>query len=233
MIFSQSEVWGHRGWPTRYPDNTAAGIRAAATVAEGVEIDVRRSADGRLVLSHDPEIAGHVVAASPWSTLAEIAIDGHAPALLEEVLDVPVTLDLEVKNDPTEPGFDPTHRLALEVAAHAREGDVVTSFWWPSMDAVRESTSAAATGLLFEAPVDPIAAIRHAVDRGHHSVAPHHALIDVVLMQVARSEGIEVVAWTVDDAREAIRLAELGVAAIITNRPGELIAEGPTVRDVR
>lgn len=233
MIFSEWEVWGHRGWPSRYPDNTAAGIRAAATVAAGVEIDIRRSADGRLVLSHDPEIVGHVVAATPWSVLAGISIDGHSPALLEEVLDVPVLLDLEVKNDPAEPGFDPTHRLAMEVAAHARERDVVTSFWWPSMDAVRESGSEAATGLLFEAPVDPVAAIRHAVDRGHRSIAPHHPLIDATLMDVARSEGIDVVAWTVDDLGEAVRLAELGVAAIITNRPGELIAEAPNVRDDR
>lgn len=233
MIFSESEVWGHRGWPSRYPDNTAAGIQAAAWVAAGVEIDVRRSADGRLVLSHDPEIAGHVVAANPWSVLAGISIEGHSPALLEDVLEVPATLDLEVKNDPTEPGFDPTHRLAMDVAAHARSGDVVTSFWWPSMDAVRACGSDAATGLLFAAPVDPVAAIRHAVDHGHCSIAPHHVLIDATLMQVARTEGIGVVAWTVDDVEEAIRLAELGVAAIITNRPGELIAEAPTVRDVR
>ncbi|MEX1005264.1 MAG: glycerophosphodiester phosphodiesterase [Acidimicrobiia bacterium] len=231
MIFSESAVWGHRGWPSRFPDNTVAGIHAAATVAEGVEIDIRRSADGRLVLSHDPEIAGHVVAESLWSGLAAISVDGHPAAVLADVLDVPVMLDLEVKNDPTEPGFDPTHRLAMDVAAHAREGDVVTSFWWPSMDAIRASGSGAATGLLFEAPVDPVAAIRHAVDHGHRSIAPHHLLIHALMMDTARTEGIEVVAWTVDDAHEAIRLAELGVAAIITNRPGELIAEAPTVRD--
>jgi glycerophosphoryl diester phosphodiesterase len=181
--------------------------------------------DGRLVLSHDPEIAGHVVAVNSWETLAGLTVEGHPPALLEEVLDISVALDLEVKNDPSEPGFDATHRLALEVAAHARPGDVVTSFWWPSMDAVRESERGADTGLLFESSVDPIAAIRHAVDKGHRSIAPHHVLIDPPLMELARSEGIEVVAWTVDDAREAIRLAELGVTAIITNRPGELIAE--------
>src|SRR5690606_37246920 len=58
MFFSAVEVWGHRGWPARYPDNTVAGIRAAAAVAVGVEIDVRRSADGRLVLAHDPDVAG-------------------------------------------------------------------------------------------------------------------------------------------------------------------------------
>lgn len=225
MIFSQSEVWGHRGWPSRFPDNTEAGIRAAATVAGGVEIDVRRSVDGRLVLSHDPELAGRAVAATPWSVLASTSLSGYPPAVLEDVLDVGVRLDIEVKNDPSEPGFDATHALAMEAAALARPGDVVTSFWWPSMDAVRAAMGDVATGLLLDAPLDPIEAVRHAVDHGHGAIAPHHLLIDGSVAEFARVEGIEIVAWTVDDASEAMRLAELGVAAIITNRPGELIAE--------
>ncbi|MEX0757393.1 MAG: glycerophosphodiester phosphodiesterase [Acidimicrobiia bacterium] len=230
MFFSSSEVWGHRGWPSRYPDNTAGGIRAAASVCSAVEIDVRRSADGRLVLSHDPEIAGCVVDECRWPELADIDLGGHRPALLDDVLDLAVRLDLEVKNHPSELGFDPEHRLAREVADRARPGDVVTSFWWPSMDAVRMSHPYVPTGLLVCDPVDPIDAIRHAVDQGHGSVAPQNVLINESLMDQALAEGLDVVAWTVDDPVEAARLAGLGVAAIITNRPGELIAEDPTPR---
>lgn len=228
MFFSGSEVWGHRGWPSRYPDNTLAGIAAAGTVAAGVEIDIRRSADGRLVLSHDPDLAGLVVAESDWDDLRTLDVGGHSPALLDDVLDLDTPLDLEVKNHPQQPGFDTDHRLALEVGERARRGDIVTSFWWPSMDALRANHPGVSTGLLVAGPISPLEAIRHAVDRGHRSVAPEHRLIDEALVDLARSEGIEVVAWTVDDATEALRLAGLGVAAIITNRPGELIAEGPT-----
>lgn len=230
MFFSASEVWGHRGWPSRYPDNTVAGIRAAATVCSAVEIDVRRSADGFLVLSHDPQIAGRVIDECEWHELADIDLGGHRPALLDHVLDLTVRLDLEVKNDPFEPGFDPEHRLVREVADRARPGDVVTSFWWPSIDAVRTSHPHLLTGLLVCDPVDPIAAIRHAVDQGHGSVAPEGVLVDETLMGFALAEGVEIVTWTVDDPVEAARLADLGVAAIITNRPGELIAEDPTPR---
>lgn len=230
MIFSDSAVWGHRGWPTRFPDNVEAGIRAAAEVASGVEIDVRRSADGVLVLSHDPEIAGLTVATHPWSMLQEIDLAGHRPATLDDVADVPAVLDLEVKNDPSEPGFEEDHRLARDVADRARPSDIVTSFWWPSVDAVRATHPDVATGLLFIAPVDPAAAIRHAVDRGHRSIAPNHSLVDEAMMDLAAREGIEVVAWTVDQRDEAVRLADLAVAAIISNRPGELIAEAPDPR---
>jgi glycerophosphoryl diester phosphodiesterase len=227
MFFSVSAVWGHRGWPSRYPDNVEAGIRAAAEVAGGVEIDIRRSADGHLVLSHDPDIEGAVVADHPWSTLSVIDLSGHRPTLLEAVLDVDVPLDLEVKNDPSEPGFEADHRLARDVADQARPGDMVTSFWWPSVDAVRSSHPHVSTGLLFEAPIDGLLAVRHAVDRGHHCIAPQHGLVDETLMQAAGKEGITVVTWTVDDGAEAMRLDRLGVDAIITNRPGELIAEQP------
>lgn len=228
MFFSGSEVWGHRGWPSRYPDNTLAGIAAAGTVAAGVEIDIRRSADGRLVLSHDPDLGSLVVAESDWDDLRTLDVGGHSPALLDDVLDLDTPLDLEVKNHPQQPGFDADHRLALEVGERARRGDIVTSFWWPSMDALRANDPEVSTGLLVAGPMSPRAAIRHAVDHGHRSVAPEHGLIDEALVDLARSEGIEVVAWTVDDAIEALRLADLGVAAIITNRPGELIAEDPT-----
>jgi glycerophosphoryl diester phosphodiesterase len=231
MIFSGSAVWGHRGWPSRYPDNVVAGIRAASEVAAGVEIDVRRSSDGLLALSHDPELGGLVVADHPWSELANLDLGGHHPTRLDDVLDLPVTLDLEVKNDPREPGHESDHRIARDVADRARPGDVVTSFWWPSMDAVRQTHPDVATGLLVASPVDVHAALRHAVDAGHRSIAPEAALIDSALAAAAEREGVDLIAWTVDEAAEALRLARLGVAAIITNRPGELIAEDPTSKD--
>ena len=56
------KVIGHRGWPTRYPDNVLEGIAAALEVADMVEVDVRVSGDGHLVLSHDPVLGGLPVA---------------------------------------------------------------------------------------------------------------------------------------------------------------------------
>ena len=46
-------VIGHRGFPSRHPDNSLAGIAAALAVgADGVEVDIRRSADGVWVCHH-------------------------------------------------------------------------------------------------------------------------------------------------------------------------------------
>ena len=225
MFFSESAVWGHRGWPSLYPDNTEAGIRAAATVAAGVEIDVRATADGRLMLSHDPAIEGRIVCRTRWDEMRRLDLGGYHPALLEDILDVAVPLDLEIKNDPDDPDFDAGHRVGRAVADRARAGDLVTSFWWPTVDVVRSTHPDVSTGLLLWGPVDPISAIHHAVDHGHGTIVPAHDQVDAELMESARHEGLRVFTWTVDDVAEAIRLAALGVDAIITNRPGELIAD--------
>ena len=47
---------GHRGYSSRYPDNTKISfIEAAKHGSKGVETDVRRTSDGVYVLSHDSE----------------------------------------------------------------------------------------------------------------------------------------------------------------------------------
>ena len=62
-------IVGHRGWPARFPDNTLAGFLAVTAVADAVELDVRRSADGKLVLAHDPILQGLEVAVKPGRSL--------------------------------------------------------------------------------------------------------------------------------------------------------------------
>lgn len=50
-------IIGHRGFPARYPENTISGLVAAAEAgADGVELDVRISADGVPMVIHDPDL---------------------------------------------------------------------------------------------------------------------------------------------------------------------------------
>jgi len=215
------KVIGHRGWPARFPDNTLSGFLAAASVADGVELDVRRSGDGRLVVSHDPFIGDHVVHETPWATLAEIDLGGgHHPALLDEVLAaIPGTpAQLEVKNWFTDPGFEPDHRIALETAQRARPGDLVTGFNPETLAAVRRDFPDVPTGLAMQAPLQLQDAIALCLDEGHTALVPHHELL------VERLEtDLEIYPWTVDEPRRAIELVELGVTGIITNDPGSIL----------
>lgn len=211
-------VVGHRGWPTRYPDNTLGGLIAASTVSDAVEIDVRRSADGKLVLSHDPDLAGHVVSQTPWSRLCLLDLgDLHHPALLDEALaalpDTPV--QMEIKNLPMEPGFEPDHRLALEAAERTRPGDMVTGFNADTLLAVRRVYPDVPTGLAIPAGVVLDEAVKHCLDVGHRALVPDHSLI------VSESNvDLSIYPWTVDDPVRARELVELGVTGIITDDPG-------------
>lgn len=220
-------VVGHRGWPTRFPDNTVAGAMAAAEVADMVELDIRRSGDGKLVLAHDPVLGGLPVSATHWSQLGELDVgDGHHPALLDEVLaalpDTPV--QMEVKNLPMDPGFEPDHRIALEAAGRARQGDTVTGFNPHSLAAVRRIFPRVATGLAVPAWSDLDEAVKMCEDEGHTALVPEHTLVTRAI-----NAGLAVYPWTVNDPARAMELVDLGVAGIITDDPG-LMAE--TLRSV-
>ena len=215
-------VVGHRGWPRRFPDNTLTGFLAASAVADAIELDVRRSADGKLVLSHDPTLAGLVVSETPWSVLAELDLgDGHKPALLDEALAaLPGTpVQLEVKNVPDQPGFEPDHRLALEAAERARPGDTITSFNHVSLKAVRRVFPDVPTGLAINRFCALEKGLNYCLETGHSVLIPEETLIDMPIASAVFAE-IRVFPWTVNDPDRARELVGFGVSGIITDDPG-------------
>jgi glycerophosphoryl diester phosphodiesterase len=223
----QVEIWGHRGWPVRYPDNVLAGIRAAAAAATRVEIDLRRSRDGELVLSHDPDLGGKAVAETSWAELSKLDLgDGHPPITLEDLLALApeVVLNIEIKNLPVDSGFDPFFIVVDEVAELCRADDVISSFHWPTVDHMRSLRPEVATGLLFESMVSMEDAFDHATRFGHNAIVPNWELVTPAVIERAHTAGLQVVCWTVDDPVVAHRLAGWGIDAIITNDPGAIAA---------
>lgn len=222
------DIIGHRGWPTRYPDNTLAGFLAVSDVATGVELDVRRTADGKLVLAHDPVLAGHLVHETAWSVLSELDLgEGHHPALLDEVLaaipDTPA--QLEIKNDPADPGFEPDHRIALEAAERARPGDTVTSFNRDTLARVRREFPGQPTGLAIEIPTELGEAIDHCREIGHLALVPMAPLVTS-----PAPDDIAIYPWTVNDVGVAVKLVQLGVSGIITDDAATI---GEALKDIR
>ncbi len=220
-------IIGHRGWPGRFPDNVLAGIEAAASVADMVEVDIRRTADGVLVLSHDPHLGGHLVGASAWSELAGLDLGGgHHPLTLEALRQAlpEFPLNLEVKNLPGEDFFEPDQRIGKMTADRAFPGDLVTCFHWPTVDAVRASHPQVATGLLIDLTGSLVEAVDHALALGHLAVVPHWRLAAAQQEAVAAAveAGLTVAVWTLNDPDVARDLASVGVSAIITDDPGEM-----------
>src|SRR6478735_1945839 len=114
-------VLGHRGASHVRPENTLAAFAKARELgADGVELDVRRSADDRLVVHHDPRLPdGRVIRDTRAADLP-----GHVP-LLDAALDAAVGMfvNTEIKNDPDAPDFDASEWVAYRTCAGlARRG---------------------------------------------------------------------------------------------------------------
>ncbi len=217
-------VIGHRGWPTIYPDNTLVGLLAAAALTGAVEVDVRRSGDGKLVLAHDPVLGDLDVASNSWTTLGEVDLGGgHKPCLLDEALaSLPdARVMIEIKNDPASPGFEPDHRLGLEAAARSRPGDVVTSFNWESVRLVRDHFPECKTGLIVGLLGDLGEAHRLAASSGHATVVAHVGLLQP---ETHSPSSLPTYVWSGEESDLAnwsrTELESLGVSGIITNDPG-------------
>ena len=54
------EIIAHRGWSGRYPENTLLAFEKAMELPiDGIEFDLRRTADGEIVISHEPNVDMH------------------------------------------------------------------------------------------------------------------------------------------------------------------------------
>lgn len=220
-------IIGHRGWPARFPDNVLAGILAARQVAEMVEVDVRLAGDGTLVLSHDSHLGGLAVGESAWADLAAVDLGGgHRPIDLDSALAaVPgFPLNLEIKNYPGDPGFDPTHRVALETAARARPIDLLSCFYWETIDAVHQRRPEIATALLVDRGGSVADAVDHALAIGHVAVIPQFelALTSEAAIGSAVDAGLIVAVWTINQVEPARELLSMGVTGLITDDPGRM-----------
>ena len=213
-----TQIIGHRGNPTRYPDNSLAGILDAIEIADMVEIDVRRTVDGTLVLSHDAQIGGRALIEHPANSFDVVEFDD----LLPVVGDFP--LNIEIKNDPSDPDFDPSFETAHRIAERARTVDLITSFHWPTVDAVRSLRADVRTGLLVDRGWNLEQAIDAAVATGHDAVAPHWSLLEDAPAIRERAGELAVNVWTVNDVTLARRLMDANITAIITDDPATMVA---------
>ena len=215
-----TRVFAHRGDARIEKENTlGAFLAAVVSGADGVELDVRRSADGALVVHHDAELAGHgaIRDLRVRDLPADVALLGDAMGVLE-----PLVVNVEIKNDPDEPGYDPTGSLSHDVVSLLEDGGdldrvVISSFDLATLDAVRQASASVATGWLLGYAVHPRAfvdvAVRHALSALH----PWVLAVEEDDVASAHDAGLEVATWTVNARHDLERMARLGVDTVITD----------------
>lgn len=203
----------HRGDVRRAPENTIAALLAALAIpgCDGVELDVRLSADGEPVLLHDEtllRVQGHP---GRVSELALGELDGLGVPSLASALDAlphRAFVDVELKVI--------GGRRAVEVLAGGRGPElrnaVVSSFDAAALVQVR--ALAPAWPCWLNADDAEAATIARAIELGCRGISIAWQALDVPALERAARAGLEVAAWTVRRRPTYDRLAGMGVAAV-------------------
>jgi glycerophosphoryl diester phosphodiesterase len=165
-------VIAHRGASAAWPENTLTAFEAAVRAgADMVELDVRLTADGALVVMHDPDVArttdGRGLVCE--LTLAEVRAL-HVPTLRDalDLLQGRAGAEIEIKDDPGEAAAD----AVVDQLRDARfAAALVSSFHAGALARVRERDAAIATGLETDGTDALRAGLDHVVAHGR-AVAP-------------------------------------------------------------
>ena len=242
-----AKVIGHRGAMGHAPENTIASIRRAAALgAAWVEVDVRLTADNRLVLMHDATLERTTDGEGlvQEATLAEIAaldaggwyapeFAGERVPTLEEFIDTCRELGLRA-NIEIKPGRGDDEDVGRTVAdlleTHILADEpppLVSSASIPALDAFLGVSGLHVSGR-FPCGVVFIGAVPGDTDlatwRGRF--ASIHALASALTapdVARAKTQGYGVMAFTVNDVETATRLFDWGVDAVFTDYPERLL----------
>lgn len=225
----QPLVIAHRGASADAPENTAVAFRLAAEQgADWVELDVRASRDGHLIVNHD---AWYRDERSIWSTPRSAAPAGTLD--LDEALAAcsGLGVNIEIKNSPGDladgPGgpavVDEVVALIDGLGSEERDRILVSSFDLESIGRVKQLDASVATGyLVFDLATQPDA-LRTTVDGGHDAFHPWDPFVTEEMVQRCHDAGVQLNTWTVDDPERWRQLAGWGVDGIVTNTPGRLV----------
>jgi glycerophosphoryl diester phosphodiesterase len=217
-------VIGHRAAAARAAENTLAGIRAAAMCrADWVELDVRLSRDGELVLMHDERVdrttnGQGLVADFSLAELKALAVrdregrwdERGGVATLKDAAALTGELGLGLVVEMKEEGLE-----ALVAEGLSGSDSIVTSFYHMSLRELSD-ISPLKTGIIISSlPVNPVQLALWA-----HAAAIFPKRVNARLFKEAHQMEIAVYPWTVNEKEEASWLLRLGADGLVTDDPG-------------
>jgi len=226
-------VIAHRGASGERPENTLSAYALAVEQgADMIEIDLHRTRDEAIVVTHDELLEGLGGAGEiAGATLAEVraldAGDGERVPTLDEVLDafgdrIAFNLELKRATDREYAGLEQATLAAVD-----RRGllprMLFSSFYDPVLARLRSLAPAARIGLLLSRKF-PHRAVARAQAFGAEAIHPEDSVTTPELVREAHDAGLRVHVFTVDDDADLRRFVDMGVDGIFTNYPRRLRA---------
>lgn len=222
-VRTTTRTTAHRGDSSRFRENTLPAIRSAlAAGADLVEIDVRVTSDGAVVVLHDPTLdrLWGIRAEIAATTLAEVRALGdadHRPPLLSEVLELfaeGATATLLIDMEDASPA---------EAAYRVVEGTSARVAWCGHLDGMRTVRALDGAARIWM----PWAGVRPPTVAELEALAPECVNMNVLtatreMVQEIHRLGCEVAVWTVDDEPTMRWATAIGVDAVTTNQLSRL-----------
>jgi glycerophosphoryl diester phosphodiesterase len=213
-------ITGHRGAKALEPENTLRALRRGMDCANYVEIDVRMSSDGELVVIHDPTLERTTNGTGRVGdhTLRELreldAGKGEKIPTLSEVLELTrgsPGLVVEIK----EPGTE--DRISREVACCRPDRLLIVSFHGESITAISRILPDVATGIIISEK-NPVTA-EDAQILGAAVVLTKISFLKPAMVTKAHDRGLLVVSWTLNTGKDYSDAQMIGVDGIATDDP--------------
>jgi glycerophosphoryl diester phosphodiesterase len=239
MAIAEPLVIGHRGAAGEAPENTLASFALALEQgADGIELDVHLTKEGRIVVCHDLTL-DRTTNGKGWiceTAYADIQrldagswfadrFAGERVPLLDEVFDlVPphILINVEVKHH-----YE--GRMERALLDFLRERDrfdhvVISSFDHQCAARMKKAEPRAQIGLLYTANLASHAGYARSLDVDVLSLHPYHQLIGADDIAEAARQGLRTYPYTANAEADLRRLIDAGVSGIITDFPARLRA---------
>lgn len=230
-------IFAHRGACRVAPENTLPAFEAAIDLgADGIELDVQYSSDGKLVVIHNPTLETTTngtgrVTAHTFEELRRLdagvrfapQFAGTPIPTLDEVLDLArgrLLVNIELKAFDTAT-FGIGADVVARVLAHDMADQVIISSFNPlALRRAKQAGPQIECALLTAPDLPGWMRSRPALWLSRaDSIHPEHPMVDEAYMAWARRRGMAVRPWTVNEEADMRRLIALGVDALITDVP--------------
>jgi glycerophosphoryl diester phosphodiesterase len=208
----------HRGFAAVAEENSLAAIRGALALGcDMVEVDVRRRADGALVLHHDSGNAPgaplfsdalDMIAAAGSSVMADLK-EGRTSA------DVAALLAQHAPGITTVVSGNPDEARAVK----AKLPSVLAGRTWPDRNGQNIPVAEAVFGQWHRRTL-----VRHVDEllEGFDLLVAFHRVLSPEAVNRCHASGRHVYAWTVDDVARVEWLRSIGVDGVISDEPASL-----------
>jgi glycerophosphoryl diester phosphodiesterase len=236
-------IWtiAHRGASGHAPENTMAAFRRAVELgARFIETDLQITRDAQVIAIHDftldrttsgkgqvhllPLDQIRALDAGAWfAGHGEGSFAGERVPTLTEILDFAKEQDvifyLEIKSGPA---WGVEHAVVAALRdQNASARVVILSFDPSALDTVHRLDSTMMTGFLCEHPTNDL--VERTVRAGARQLVARGDLITPAVVEKSHHAGLQVVAWTMNEADQMRRLIAAGVDGIITDFPDRLL----------